>query len=71
MSLEARIERRRYLVVEFYEETPESLTSPRGLGETSVVHVRADGHDENLVRIELAGTAYFVPRKVLKELAKV
>lgn len=71
MTLDGNIRHRQRLDADVYEETPESLSSPRGLGETSVVSTTWMRHDDELLLLELDGKRYYVPRAVLIAVMKL
>lgn len=75
--MEARIEKKSYLQVQWYQCKGDDCDGPRGTGEASIHTVRAEAsrRGDNLVEVRLLDvngddTFYLVPREVLKEMAK-
>lgn len=64
--LDGRVRILKRLEAEFYEETPESRSSSRGLAESSIVGVTFDRYNAELLKLELQDKTYFVPRAVLR-----
>jgi hypothetical protein len=72
MSLPAVIRRISRLEVEFYQETPGSISSPRGLSDTSICTVLVEpGPESHLIRIALGDESYYIPRDVLVAMAEL
>ncbi len=74
--MEARIAKKSYLEVEWYECKEDNCDGPRGIGEAGINVVRAEAstRGDGLVEVRLLDvngddTFYLVPREVLKAMS--